>query len=507
MNDFKNKKFYVTTPIYYPNYKLHIGHAYTTTLADYVSRYKKMQGYETMFLTGSDEHGQKIEDRAKEANEDTLKFVTKIIKDFKKLWLKLDIDYDLFIRTTDETHKEYVKESFTQLLKKDFIYKSKYSGLYCKSDEAYFTETQIKENKCPECGKELIVMEEESYFLKISAFKDWIKDELLNSDILKPKHRVNELVNNFVNDLQDLSVTRTSINWGIQINEDTSHVIYVWLDALQNYISALKYPESKFTIEEVWNKNSEVELLQLVGKEITRFHCIYWPIILKMKGYRKPSVLAHGWLISDDGDKMSKSKGNVVDPLELIKIYGSDEIKFYLVNNIVTGEDGKFSEELLIEMINGLLVNKYSNLVSRTDAMIKKYCKGIVPENKINYLPTKNLTIKLEKIREDYYQKMDNYEFSNSTKLLINYVEEINLYIDLTKPWKNSGEELNATLNTLVKEIFNVTTLLSSVLTTSYKKVYQWLSIKKKPSISLLDKDFKGVKLNKIEHLFERIKK
>lgn len=499
------KKFYVTTPIYYPNDKLHIGHAYTTTLADYIAKYKKMHGYKTMFLTGSDEHGQKISDKANEVGMEPLPFVTNIINGFKNLWKELNIDYDLFIRTTDEIHKEYVANSFTEFLKQGYIYKSEYTDLYCKSDEAYFTKTQAPDGICPECGKKLELLSEESYFLKITEFKDWIKEKLENSDLLTPKHRVTELVNNFVNELQDLSISRTSFDWGIKIKEDEAHVIYVWLDALQNYISALNYPESKFSIDEVWNKNSDVELLQLVGKEITRFHCIYWPIMLKMKGYREPKILAHGWLVSDDGDKMSKTKGNVVDPIELINLYGSDAVKFYLTNNIVTGEDGKFSQELLEEMINGLLTNKYSNLVARTDAMVKKYFDGVVPENNIDHKETTELKNRLNNIRDDYFKTMDKYKFSDSTKLLINYVEELNGYIDITEPWKAEGKNLAAILNTLINEIFNITTKLSSLLTESYKKVYNWLDYKEEPNFKDLDKDFKGTKLKEIEHLFKRI--
>ncbi len=499
------KKFYVTTPIYYPNDKLHIGHAYTTTLADYITRYKKMQGYEAMFLTGSDEHGQKIDDKAKESGQDTLTFVTNIIDGFKNLWEELEIDYDIFIRTTDDRHKDYVRNSFSELFEQEFIYKSNYTGLYCKSDEAYFTDTQAPEKKCPECGKDLELLSEESYFLKISEFQDWIKEKLLEGNILKPNHRAKELINNFVNELQDLSVTRTSFDWGIKLNEDEKHVIYVWLDALQNYISALTFEESKFTVDEVWNENSDVELLQFVGKEITRFHCIYWPIMLKMKKMREPRVLAHGWLVTDDGDKMSKSKGNVVDPIELINLYGSDAVKFYLTNNIVTGEDGRFSQGLLEEMINGLLVNKYSNLVARTDSMVKKYFEGVVPQAKNDLEPTKELKTKLEELKNKFITEMDEYKFSDSTKTLINYVEEINGYIDITAPWKAEGEELENILNTLVNEIYNVTTLLSPLLTTSHKKVYNWLGHNEAPSIANLNKDFAGTTLNTIEHLFQRI--
>ncbi|NQX83460.1 MAG: methionine--tRNA ligase [Mycoplasmataceae bacterium] len=501
------KKFYVTTPIYYPNDKLHLGHVYTTTLADYISKYKKMQGYETMFLTGSDEHGQKILDRALESSMDPLSFVTNIITEFKNLWNKLDINYDIFIRTTDKLHKKYVAESFTNLLNQGFIYKSIYTDLYCKSDEAYFTKTQAPTQLCPDCGKDLEILSEESYFLKIKNFKKWIKDKLENSNILIPKYRIKELINNFVNDLQDLSISRVSFSWGIKINENKAHIIYVWMDALQNYISALSYPESKFTIDEVWNKNSDVELLQLVGKEITRFHCIYWPIILKMKGYREPRILAHGWLVTDSGEKMSKSKKNVIDPIKLIDIYGADALKFYLTNNIVTGEDGKFSQDLLEEMINGLLVNKYSNLVARTDSMIKKSFNGIVPENNISNKNIIKLKNRLDEIKNSYFIDMDNFNFSNSTKKLIKYIEEINGFIDITEPWKEKGDNLSAILNTIVNEIFNITTMLSPLLLNSYKKICFWLNYDEKPNFENLGKDFKGVKLNKIDYLFSRIEK
>ncbi len=499
------KKFYVTTPIYYPNDKLHIGHAYTTTLADYISRYKKMQGYETMFVTGSDEHGQKIQDKAKEKNQNPLKFVTNIINEFKNLWDKLGIDNDVFVRTTDKIHMDYVKKSFTELSEKGFIYKSKYEGMYCKIDESFYTETQLNDGKCPDCGKVVSKISEESYFLKISDFKEWIKEKLLNNNLLIPSYRVSELVNNFINELKDLSITRTSFDWGIKINEDNLHVIYVWLDALQNYITALLYPNSKFTIDEVWSKDSKVELLQLVGKEITRFHCIYWPIILKMKNYREPKVLAHGWLVTDSGEKMSKSKGNVIDPIKLIETYGRDALRFYLINNIVTGEDGKFSNELIEGMINGLLVNKYSNLVARTDAMVNKYFEGIVPSKKVDLKEYREMKIDLNKIKKQYITYMDNYEFSNSTKELVKYVEEINGFIDKTEPWKKEGGELETILNHLVNEIYNISTMISPILIDSYKKVYVWLGEKEIPSFKNLDKDFAETKLSKVEHLFSRI--
>ncbi len=498
------KYFYVSTPIYYPNDKLHIGHAYTTVLADMISRFKKLDGYNTFFTTGSDEHGKKIEDKAKEAKQDPFSFVTNIIENFKYLWKILDIDYDHFIRTTDKQHEEFVKDKFFELEKKGFVYKDNYEGWYCKSDESFFTETQLKNHKCPECGKDVELVKEESYFLKISLFKEYIKNLLSNTDLLIPKHRTKELINNFVNDLQDLSITRTSFDWGIKINE--KHIIYVWLDALLNYISTLTYGNDKnFKIDDVWSKESNFEILQIVGKEITRFHAIYWPIILEMLNYKEPKILAHGWIISEEGSKMSKSLGNVVDPIELIEKYGSDSLRFYLVNNIVTSEDGKFSEELLVKNINGVLVNKFSNLVIRTDKMVKKYKNSIVPTlddiSKLEIELDNSFKINFNKYKEN----MNNYKFSESSKNIIEYIEDINGYIDKTEPWKKSdSKEINTILNTLIKHIHNASIMFSPILPKSTLTLEKWLSTKI-VSFDNLNKDFKEVKLNNIEFLFKRI--
>ncbi|NOQ50503.1 MAG: methionine--tRNA ligase [Mycoplasmataceae bacterium] len=501
------KKFYISTPIYYPNAKLHIGHAYTTTLADYVNRYKKFRGYETYFVTGSDEHGQKIEDKAKESGESPLVFVTKIINTFKDLWKDLGIDYDHFIRTTDKTHINYVKTNFSLLLDKGYIYKGYYEGWYCKSDEAFFTNSQLtKEHKCPECGNSVELLKEESYFLKITDFKKWIKQALKHDDILFPHHRVSELINNFITDLQDLSITRTTFKWGIPITEDKNHIVYVWLDALQNYLSTLTYKDAPWSVDDVWGVDSDVEILQIIGKEITRFHAIYWPIILKMLNYREPKILAHGWIVTDKGEKMSKSKGNVVDPSLLINKYGRDSLRFFLINNIITGEDGKFSENLLIENINGLLVNKFSNLISRTDSMVKKYFDGIVPNGgKLSTLEL-HLNKKTDLLLEKYYLAMDQFDFSKSTKILINYVEKLNHYVDQSEPWKKVDDPHLATiLNFLIKEIFNISSLLGSILIDSYEEVCNWLSVTNKNHEDNLNTDFANVKLKPIEHLFKRI--
>lgn len=500
-----NKKIFISTPIYYPNDKLHIGHAYTTVLADYIARYKKLKGYDVFFLTGSDEHGQKIEDKAKEEKQETLEFVTNIIENFKTLWNKLGINYDSFIRTTDKEHEFFVANTFKKLQDLNLIYKGKYQGWYCKSDESFFTESQLtKEFKCPECNREVKKITEESYFLKISQFKDWIEKTLLEDEILFPKTRVNELISNFVKDLQDLSITRTSFTWGIPVIGDEKHVIYVWLDALLNYISALTYKNSKWSPEEVWSLDSETEILQLVGKEITRFHSIYWPIILKMLNYKKPKVLAHGWIVNHDGSKMSKSKGDVIDPIDLIEKYGRDSIRFYLVNNIITGEDGKFSNNLLTENTNGILVNKFSNLVSRTNSMVNKYFDGVVPQSDL--LTDKELKLNKEtlNLQTKYDEEMNNYKFSNSSKTLLKYISLLNDYIDETVPWKiEDKKRLGTVLNILITKIFNSAILLSPILIDSTEKISIWLN--KELLIENINYDFRGYKLPKIKHLFERI--
>ncbi len=500
-----NKKFFVTTPIYYPNDNLHIGHAYTTILADYIVRYKKLKGYDVFFLTGSDEHGQKIDDNAKLKGEDTLTFVTKKINNFKYLWEKLGIDYDKFIRTTDKEHETFVANTFVKFQKDNLIYKDDYEGWYCKSDEAFFTETMLnEEHKCPTCGKEVFLLKEESYFLKIAEFKDWIKKTLEEGEILFPKNRVNELINNFVNNLKDLSITRTSFTWGIPVIGDEKHIIYVWMDALLNYISALTYPDSKWTPDEVWSKNSNVEILQLVGKEITRFHSIYWPIMLNMLNYRKPRVLAHGWLVTDDDVKISKSLGNVVNPLTLIELYGRDSLRFYLINNIVTGEDGKFSEQLLVENTNGILVNKFSNLVSRTDGMVKKYFNGIVPSRGKILLDDETFYAELITIQNKFDKEIMAFKFSNSTKTLVAFIEAVNDYIDKTAPWKITDQErLGTVLNILISSIFKSAVMLSPVLVDSSEKISVWL--KTPLDFKFYDKDFVGYTLLNIGYLFSRI--
>ncbi len=512
------KKIFISTPIYYPNDNLHIGHAYTTVLADYFSRYKKLNNFDVYFVTGSDEHGQKIEDRAKEENIAPKEFVDNIIKNFKNLWKLLDINYSNFIRTTDPIHEEKVREIFNLLLNKNLIYKGKYSGWYCKSDESFFTKLQLKDGKCPECGREVNLIEEESHFLKVSEFSDWIKNELSKTNLLTPKHRNKELINNFLNDLKDLSITRNTFTWGIKINKNSNDIIYVWLDALINYISTFSIVNEvdniKWSEEEVWNKNSNVEIVQFVGKEITRFHAIYWPILLNMLNYRTPKIFAHGWIITKDGDKMSKSKGNVIDPVKLIDKYGSDSLRFFLTLNIKTGEDGYFSNEDFVNNINGILVNKYSNLISRTLKMLENQYSSIVPKISIN-ITNKDVEKKTKDIIEfgnstllKYKELNENLMFSESLKEVIRYIEKLNLYIDLTEPWKlnKNNEELSIILNTLIMGFWNTSILLSPLLPKTSLKVEEIYKEKVNDLESNFNKTFEGRELKITKHLFERIK-
>ncbi|BDV03801.1 MAG: methionine--tRNA ligase [Candidatus Hepatoplasma scabrum] len=491
------KKIFITTPIYYPNDKLHIGHAYTTILADIYKRYKKMQGYEVFFLTGSDEHGQKITEKARQEKQNEKEYVDKIIENFKLLWAKLNINYDYFIRTTDKYHEQFVQETFQELLTKSYIYKGKYKGLYCKYDETFFTEKQaLVGNICPECKRKLVSLEEESYFLKVTLFKNWIKEKLQKTDLLTPNHLKKELINNFLDkSFSDLSITRKSIRWGISLLNDKNYVIYVWFDALLNYLSVFKNKESKYKVTDIWKKDSNWEILQIIGKEITRFHALYWPIILKMKNYRTPKIFAHGWIVTDQGEKMSKSKNNAIDPLFLIDKYGSDAIRFYLVKNIALGEDGRFSENLLIKTINGILVNKYSNLIARTDKMLNKYFAGFIPQEIIYSDYEINLSKEINNFKNNYYKFMDQFKLNQAIDEIIKYIETLNKYIENKEPWKEKDQKyLKVILNFLTKNIFDLSYLFSPFIPNSFQIINEWLN----------QGDFTK-KINKINFLFTKI--
>ena len=507
----EKKTFYITTPIYYPSGKFHIGTAYTTVLGDTIARYKKLRGYDVRFQTGMDEHGQKIQDVAQKNNMNPKEYVDGIANQAKELWKKIDIDYDYFVRTTDPNHEEAVQKIFDYFMEKGDIYKGEYSGLYCIPCETFFTQSQLIDGKCPDCGREVKTMKEEAYFFNMKKYVDrLIKFYDENPEFLVPEYRKNEILNNFIKPgLEDLCVSRTSFDWGIKVKKDPKHVVYVWLDALTNYITSLGYLSDDETLfKKYWPADCH-----LVGKDIIRFHAIYWPIFLMALDLPLPKkIFAHGWILMKDG-KMSKSKGNVVYPELLIDRYGVDATRYYLLKELPVGQDGLFTPEEFIDRFNFDLCNDLGNLLNRTIAMINKYFDGIIPEYKKNNNEFDN---NLEKLTNDeiknFEENMDKLFLPSALNNVWNIISATNKYIDDTAPWtlakEEKTEELKSVMYHLSENLRKIAILLKPILIHSSSNMLRQLGLDNDQSWDSLYemKDLSGIKvIEKGEPLFLRL--
>ena len=502
--------YYITTPIYYPSDKLHIGHAYCTTIADTLARFHRAKGEEVFFLTGSDEHGLKIQRKAQEKGITPIEYVDAIIANFKQLWNELNISNNDFIRTSEERHHKVVQDVLTKIFEQGDIYKKNYEGLYCVPCESYWLERQLVDGKCPDCGRPVEKMQEESYFFKLSKYQDWWLQFIEeNPNFIQPASRRNEMINFVKQGLEDLCITRTTFDWGIPVPFDKKHVVYVWFDALLNYLTGIKYGTDEAMFNKFWPAS-----LHLVGKEIVRFHTIIWPIMLKAMGVELPQkVYGHGWLVID-GDKMSKSKGNVIDPLALIDEFGADAIRYFLLREIVFGNDGNFSRDALITRINSDLANDLGNLLHRTVSMIEKYHGGVVTNTGVIEAVDEDLMALVKTTAENFAKDMDAMEINSAIKGVWALISRANKYIDETAPWILAKDEakaarLQTVMYNLAETLRVVAILVAPFIPSTSPKIYTQLGLEVPAEFLLTDAEFgkiaDGTKVQKGEPLYPRI--